>query len=98
MQIIVGLSNSFWVEVVNSAFYVTNGCIIRSILKKIRYDMLFKIKPKPSYFSIFGCKCFMLNNGKDDLGNFYSESDEGIFVDYSSTRKTAESITKELLC
>ena len=33
---------------------------------------------------VFGCKCFILNNGKDNLGKFDSKADEGIFLGYSS--------------
>jgi len=32
---------------------------------------------------VFGCKCFILNNGKDNLGKFGSKADEGIFLSYS---------------
>ena len=40
-----------------------------------------------SYLSTFGCKCFVLNNGKDDLGKFDPRSDEGVIVGYSSSSK-----------
>lgn len=40
-----------------------------------------------SYFHVFGCKCFILNNGKSQLKAFDSKSDEGIFLGYSSTSK-----------
>ena len=33
---------------------------------------------------MFGCKCFVLNNGKDNLGKFDAKADEGIFLGYSS--------------
>ena len=35
-----------------------------------------------SHLKVFGCKCFILNNGKDNLGKFDSKSDEGIFLGY----------------
>lgn len=31
----------------------------------------------------FGCKCFIHNNGKDNLGKFNGRNDEGIFIGYS---------------
>ena len=40
-------------------------------------------KPNISHLHIFGCKCFVLNNGKDNLGKFDAKSDEGIFLGYS---------------
>jgi len=32
---------------------------------------------------VFGCKCFILYNGKDNLGKFDSKANEGIFLGYS---------------
>jgi len=36
------------------------------------------------HLRVFGCKCFILNNDKDNLGKFDSKVDEGIFLGYSS--------------
>jgi len=36
----------------------------------------------------FGWKCFVLNNGKDNLGKFDAKSNEGIFLKYSSNSKS----------
>ena len=36
-----------------------------------------------SYLKSFGCKCYVLNNDKENLGKFDSKSDEGIFLSYS---------------
>ena len=36
-----------------------------------------------SHLKVFGCKCFILNNGKDNLGKFDLKSNEGIFFGYS---------------
>jgi len=33
-------------------------------------------KPNISHLKVFGCKCFILNNGKDNLGKFNSKVDE----------------------
>jgi len=35
------------------------------------------------HLHVFGCKCFMLNNDKDNLDKF----DEGIFLGYSLNKK-----------
>ncbi|PKA46075.1 hypothetical protein AXF42_Ash015366 [Apostasia shenzhenica] len=43
--------------------------------------------PNISLLRVFGCKCFMLNNGKDDLGKFDSKFNEVIFLGYFSTSK-----------
>ena len=44
-------------------------------------------KPLIDHLKLFGCKCFVLNNGKNDLGKFDARSDEGAFMGYSSTSK-----------
>ncbi|KAL4387044.1 hypothetical protein GQ457_09G000130 [Hibiscus cannabinus] len=59
--------------------------MIRPLLSKTSYDILKKKRPNISYFHHFGCKCFVLNNGKDNLGKFDVKSDEAIFLGYSLT-------------
>ena len=40
------------------------------------------------YFHIFGCKCYVSNNGKEKLSTFQAKADEAIFLGYSSDRKS----------
>ena len=56
-----------------------------------------KKKPNVSYFHTFGCKCFIHNNGKDNLGKFDARSDEGIFLGYSTSNKTYKVYNKRTL-
>ena len=63
------LPKYFWVEVVNTSYYVLNRILLRSILKKTPYELWKNKKPNISYFKVFGCKCFILNT-KDNLGKF----------------------------
>nr|XP_009608491.1 uncharacterized protein LOC104102482 [Nicotiana tomentosiformis] len=44
-------------------------------------------KPKLTHLRTFGCKCFVLDNGKEGLGKFDAKSDEGILLGYSSQIK-----------
>lgn len=81
------LPKYFWAEAVNTANYILNRCLIRPILKKTPYELFKGRKPSVSYFKPFGCKCFIHNNGKNNLGKFDARSDEGIFVGYSSHSK-----------
>jgi len=68
---------------VNTTNYVLNWGLIQPILKRTPYE-LFKGKcPNMSYFRPFGCKCFVHNNGKNNLGKFDARSDEGVLVGYS---------------
>ena len=43
--------------------------------------------PNISHLNVFGCKCFVLNNRKYNLGKFDAKSDEGIFLGYSLNSK-----------
>ena len=54
---------------------------------KTPYELYNGRKPKISHLHVFGCKCFVLNNGKDNLGKFDAKSDEGIFLGYSLNNK-----------
>ncbi|XP_070028880.1 uncharacterized protein [Nicotiana sylvestris] len=55
-----------------------------SLLNKTPYKLLNGRKPKLTHLRIFGCKCYFLNNGKDQLGKFDAKNDERIFLGYSS--------------
>ena len=57
--------------------------LIKPILKKTPYELYKGRKPNISHFKVFGCKCCILNNGKDNMGKFDSKVDEGIFLGYS---------------
>ena len=56
-------------------------------MKKTPYELFKWRKPNIAFFHIFGFKCFVLNNDKDNLGKFYEKSDEGIFLGYSLSSK-----------
>jgi len=77
----------FWVDAVSTVSYVLNRMLIRTILKITPYELFKGRKPNVAHLKIFGCKCFVLNNGKK-LGKFDSKADETIFLGYSLTSKT----------
>jgi len=37
-----------------------------------------------SHLKVFGCKCFILNNGKEQLGKFDAKTDEDVFLGYAT--------------
>ena len=47
------------------------------------YELFKGNQPNNSYFQPVGCKYFVHNNGKNNLGKFDARSEEGIFVGYS---------------
>ncbi|XP_070025549.1 uncharacterized protein [Nicotiana sylvestris] len=55
-------------------------------------------KPKVTHLRTFGCKCYVLNNGKDQLGKFDAKSDEVIFLGYSSQSKAYKIYNKRTQC
>ncbi|WP_215416006.1 hypothetical protein, partial [Escherichia coli] len=69
------IPHRFWAEAVNTACYIINHVYICSILKKTSYELWKGRRPNIAYFHSFGCKCFVLNNEKDDLGIFDKKSD-----------------------
>jgi len=77
------LPKNFWADAVSTTCYVLNRVLIWPILKKTPYVLFKGRKPNISHLKVFGCKCFILNNGKDNLVKFDSKADEGIFLGYS---------------
>ena len=68
----------FWADVVSTTCYVLNRMLIRQFLKITPYELFKGRKPNVAYLKIFGCKCFVPNNGKENLGKFDSKADEAI--------------------
>ena len=54
---------------------------------KTPYEIWKGKKPNIPYFHPFGCKVFILNNRKYNLGKFDPKSDVGIFLGYSTNNK-----------
>ena len=90
------LPNHFWAEAVSTACHILNRCLIRPILKKTPYELWKGKQPNTGYFHPFGSKCFIHNNGKDNLGKFDPRSDEGIFLVTLLTVDPLEFITNVL--
>ena len=91
------LPKYFWAEAVNTAYYVTNRVMVRPILKKTPYELYKDKKPVIFYFKSFGCKCFILINGKKNISKFDSRSDEGIFLSYSLNSRAYRIFNKKSL-
>jgi hypothetical protein len=54
----------FWVEVINTACYVSNKIYLRVHEKETCHELMHRQTPKVSHFHVFGCKCFILKKGK----------------------------------
>ena len=91
------LPQYFWADAVSTSCYVMNRVLIRPILKKIPYELFNGRKPNISHLKVFGCRCFILNNGKENLGKFDEKADNGIFIGYSSTSHAYKVYNKRLV-
>jgi len=80
MLIASGLPRYFSAEALNTSCYIINHCMIRPILNKTPYELFKGGKPNIVHLRLFGCKCYVHDNGKDALEKFDPRSDEKIFL------------------
>ena len=71
--------------------------MVRSIFKKTPYELFKGKKPNLSHLKIFGCICYILNNGKSDVGKFDEKSDKRIFLGYVSNARAYKVFNKRTL-
>jgi len=88
----------FWADAVGIICYTLNRHLIRPILKKTPYELYKGRKPNISHLRFFGCKCFILNNGKESLGKFDAKADEAIFLGYSLQSRAYRVFNRRTLC
>jgi hypothetical protein len=80
------VSQSFWAEAINMAYYCSNRLYCHPLKEKTSYKLLNDRKPNIAYFRVFGYKCYILK--KDTrLGKFEKKCDEGFLLGYSTTSK-----------
>jgi len=91
------LPKYFWADAVSTACYVMNMILIRPILKKTPYKLFNGRKPNIGHLEVFGCKCYILNNGKENLGKFDEKVNVGIFLGYSSSIHAYRVYNKRLM-
>jgi len=91
------LPKYFWADVVSTSCYVMNRVLIRPILKKTPNELFNGRKSNISHLRVFGCSCFVLNNGKENMGKFDEKADNGIFIGYSSNSHAYRVYNKRLM-
>lgn len=87
MVVEAGIPLSFWAEVINTTSYTQNRSIIFKGYGKTSYEMLKGRKLDISYFHVFGCVCYILNQ-KDQRSNFEAKAVEGFFLGYLNESKS----------
>ena len=93
----MNLPKYLWVVAINTVCHILNRIVIRPIPDKTPYELIKGRNPNLSYLIVFGCKCFILNNGKDKFGKFDGKVVEGIFLGYSYATKTYRVYNKHTL-
>jgi hypothetical protein len=80
------LAQHFWGEAVNTACHIINRVYLRLETSKTPYEIWRGKKPTVKYFQIFGSKCYIIRD-RENLGKFDPNSDEGIFLGYSTNSR-----------
>ena len=70
----------------NTSCHIGNRIYFRAGTMKTTYEIWNGKKPKVKYFRVFGSKCYILND-RENLGKFDAKSDEGIFLEYSTSSR-----------
>ena len=87
MLIASKLPQQYWTQVMDTVCYIINRAMLRLLMEKTPYELMKGRSPNLSHLRMFGCSCFIHNNGKDSLGKFDAKADEGTFIGYSSRSK-----------
>lgn len=90
------LPSYFWIEVINTIYYVQNKIHINKFHKKTPHELYYNKSSSIIYFKVFIFKIYILNT-KDNLLNFLDKIDEGIFIDYSTTNRDYRIYNKRTL-
>ncbi|EZA50979.1 Copia protein [Ooceraea biroi] len=81
-----GLPAHFWAEAINTANYIRNRCISKSLGDNTPYELWQGEKPDIGHLRTFGSKVFVLNKNPNK-GKFEPRSIEGIFIGYADASK-----------
>ena len=80
------LPTYFQAEAINIACYTQNISIVNQAHGKTPYQLMKNKKPTINFLHVFGCKCFVLRNQRENLGKFEAKADEAIFVGYAANK------------
>ena len=88
------MSNMYWREVYITVYILnTRQLIVNN--DKTPNELWYGRPALVKHLILFGSKCYIKRN-EDDLCNFDSRTDEGIFLGYSSTKKTYKCYNQRL--
>ena len=81
------LSIRLWVETVYTTCYTKYRVYLRPSTNKTTYEIWKGKKPNLSYFNVFGCTYYIIND-QEQIGKFQVKSDKGMFLGYSPNSRT----------
>jgi len=67
------------------------------ILRKTPYELFKGIRPVLNHLKVLGCRCFILNNDKEQLDKFDTKEGEGIFLGYATNNHAYKVYNKRLM-
>nr|GEZ70780.1 hypothetical protein [Tanacetum cinerariifolium] len=77
---------TFWVEAVNTAYYVQNRVLVNKYQNKTPYELFNGRSPAIGFLKPFGCHVMILYT-LDNLGKFKAKGDKGYFIGYFMSSK-----------
>ena len=77
----------------NTSCHIGNRIYFRAGMKKTAFEIWNGKKPKVKYFRVFRSKCYILND-RENLGKFDAKSDDGIFLEYSTSSRAYRDYNK----
>lgn len=86
------VAQMYWREAVSTAVYTLNRVQLKKESNKTPYELWYGYTPNVSYFRIFGSRCYILKDDRND--KFDSKGDKEIFLGYSTKRKAYKCLTK----
>jgi hypothetical protein len=89
--------DSFWAEAINTACHAASRLYLHKYLNKTPYAIITSKKPSVHYFSVFGCKCFILNK-KPKASKFASKVDEDFLIGYGTNEHAYRVFNKTTGC
>lgn len=76
------LPPKFWAKAINTACYIWNICLERTLFGKTAYELYHGKISSIFHYKVFGSKCY-IHNTKDQVNKFDSKIQNGIFLRYS---------------
>ena len=77
-------------EVVSIAVYTLNRVQVKKGTNTTAFELWYGHSPNVKHFKIFGCKCYILKESRNE--KFDVKSEEGIFLGYSTRSKYYKSL------